>query len=545
MKTERTYIAIDLKSFYASVECVGRGLDPLTTNLVVADKSRTEKTICLAVSPSMKAYGIPGRARLFEVVQRVWEVNAQRMRKVGRQKGVGKSVLDTELMSNPDWEVDYIVAPPRMAFYIEYSTRIYQIYLKYVAPEDIHVYSIDEVFMDVTSYLASLKMTAHELARVIIDDVLRQTGITATAGIGTNLYLSKVAMDIVAKHIPADENGVRIAWLDEMEYRRKLWQHRPLTDFWRQRDEAEFTGVDDIPVRFVRFRAQHHDRVVVICPGRIESYVKYAELAYDLFHLGFDVLIIDHRGQGRSGRLLADPHLGHVNRFNDYVDDLAAFWQQEVQPGPWRKRYILAHSMGGAISTLFLQRHPGVCGAIALTAPMFGIVIRMPSFMARQILNWAEAHPRFRDGYAIGTGRWRALPFAINVLTHSRQRYRRNLRFYADDPTIRVGGPTYHWVRESILAGEQVLAGAGDDATPTLLLQAEEERVVDNRMHDRFCELRTAAGHPVEGGRPLVIKGAYHEILFEKDAMRSVALHAIVDFFNRHNSPSGNRSTEV
>ncbi|WP_270359078.1 lysophospholipase L2 [Escherichia coli] len=319
----------------------------------------------------------------------------------------------------------------------------------------------------------------------------------------------------------------------------------PLTDFWRQRDEAEFTGVDDIPVRFVRFRAQHHDRVVVICPGRIESYVKYAELAYDLFHLGFDVLIIDHRGQGRSGRLLADPHLGHVNRFNDYVDDLAAFWQQEIQPGPWRKRYILAHSMGGAISTLFLQRHPGVCDAIALTAPMFGIVIRMPSFMARQILNWAEAHPRFRDGYAIGTGRWRALPFAINVLTHSRQRYRRNLRFYADDPTIRVGGPTYHWVRESILAGEQVLAGAGDDATPTLLLQAEEERVVDNRMHDRFCELRTAAGHPVEGGRPLVIKGAYHEILFEKDAMRSVALHAIVDFFNRHNSPSGNRSTEV
>ena len=257
------------------------------------------------------------------------------------------------------------------------------------------------------------------------------------------------------------------------------------------------------------------------------------------------MLIIDHRGQGRSGRLLADPHLGHVNRFNDYVDDLAAFWQQEVQPGPWRKRYILAHSMGGAISTLFLQRHPGVCDAIALTAPMFGIVIRMPSFMARQILNWAEAHPRFRDGYAIGTGRWRALPFAINVLTHSRQRYRRNLRFYADDPTIRVGGPTYHWVRESILAGEQVLAGAGDDATPTLLLQAEEERVVDNRMHDRFCELRAAAGHPVEGGRPLVIKGAYHEILFEKDAMRSVALHAIVEFFNRHNSPSGNRSIEV
>ena len=294
----------------------------------------------------------------------------------------------------------------------------------------------------------------------------------------------------------------------------------PLTDFWRQRDEAEFTGVDDIPVRFVRFRAQHHDRVVVICPGRIESYVKYAELAYDLFHLGFDVLIIDHRGQGRSGRLLADPHLGHVNRFNDYVDDLAAFWQQEVQPGPWRKRYILAHSMGGAISTLFLQRHPGVCDAIALTAPMFGIVIRMPSFMARQILNWAEAHPRFRDGYAIGTGRWRALPFAINVLTHSRQRYRRNLRFYADDPTIRVGGPTYHWVRESILAGEQVLAGAGDDATPTLLLQAEEERVVDTVCSRRETIRIAGDDYPAEVVKSRFLKLNSSHIEYVLDRMR-------------------------
>lgn len=233
VKTGRTYIAIDLKSFYASVECVERGLDPLTTNLVVADMSRTEKTICLAVSPSMKAYGIPGRARLFEVVQRIREVNAGRRRRTDRQPVTGKSVSDTELQSHPDWEVDYIVAPPRMAFYIEYSTRIYQVYLKYVAPEDIHVYSIDEVFMDVTSYLPTLKVTAHELAKTIIRDVLRQTGITATAGIGTNLYLSKVAMDIEAKHIPADEDGVRIAQLDEMSYRRKLWQHRPLTDFWR------------------------------------------------------------------------------------------------------------------------------------------------------------------------------------------------------------------------------------------------------------------------------------------------------------------------
>ena len=229
----RTYIAIDLKSFYASVECVERGLDPLTTNLVVADRSRTEKTICLAVSPSLKACGIPGRARLFEVEQRIREVNAERRRRAYDHRLTGKSVSAIELKAHPEWEVDYIAAPPRMAYYIEHSARIYQIYLKYIAPEDIHVYSIDEVFMDVTAYLNTYGITAHELARKIIGDVLRQTGITATAGIGTNLYLCKVAMDIEAKHIPADKDGVRIAELDEMTYRRKLWTHRPIKDFWR------------------------------------------------------------------------------------------------------------------------------------------------------------------------------------------------------------------------------------------------------------------------------------------------------------------------
>ena len=207
----KQYLAIDLKSFYASVECVDRGLDPLLTNLVVADTSRTDKTICLAVSPSLKAYGIGGRARLFEVVQRVREINFQ----------------------HPDWHVSYIAAPPRMSRYIEASRSIYQIYLKYIAPEDIHVYSVDEVFMDVTGYLATYKMTAHQLAMKIIQDVLRTTGITATAGIGTNLYLAKVAMDIMAKKMPADKDGVRIATLDEQSYRRQLWNHRPLKDFWR------------------------------------------------------------------------------------------------------------------------------------------------------------------------------------------------------------------------------------------------------------------------------------------------------------------------
>lgn len=230
---KHVYIAVDLKSFYASVECMERGLDPLTTNLVVADSSRTEKTICLAVSPSLKAYGIPGRARLFEVVQKVREVNAVRRLKAPGRAFTGSSCDDKELSTFPELSVSYITAPPRMALYMEYSTKIYKIYLKYVAPEDIHVYSIDEVFMDVTHYLDAYRLTAGELAKKIIREILQVTGITATAGIGTNLYLCKVAMDIVAKHVLADEEGVRIAELDEMSYRRLLWNHRPLTDFWR------------------------------------------------------------------------------------------------------------------------------------------------------------------------------------------------------------------------------------------------------------------------------------------------------------------------
>lgn len=282
--SERTYIAIDLKSFYASVECIQRELDPMTACLVVADPSRTEKTICLAVSPALKSYGIPGRPRLFEVVQKVREVNLFRRQKAPGREFTGSSWENPELKADPSLSLDYIVAPPRMGLYMETSTRIYQIYLKYVAPEDIHVYSIDEVFMDVTSYLKTYGLTPRQLAMKIILDVLHTTGITATAGIGTNLYLAKVAMDIEAKHIPADKNGVRIAELDEMSYRRSLWDHRPLTDFWR---------VGPGIAKKLEAHGMHTMGDVARCSLGEASSLYNEELLYKLFGVNAE-LLIDH-----------------------------------------------------------------------------------------------------------------------------------------------------------------------------------------------------------------------------------------------------------
>ena len=230
---EKLYICIDLKSFYASVECVERKLEPLNTNLVVADETRTDKTVCLAVSPSLKQYGIGGRARLFEVKQKIKEINYQRRKLDNYKNFIGKSYFDNELKNNKELELDLIIAPPRMAYYIKYSTDIYNIYLKYIAPEDILVYSIDEVFIDITNYISLYKCTPRQLVTKIIKDVYEKTGITATAGIGTNMFLAKVAMDIVAKKSKPNEFGVRIADLDEMTFRKKLWDHKPITDFWR------------------------------------------------------------------------------------------------------------------------------------------------------------------------------------------------------------------------------------------------------------------------------------------------------------------------
>lgn len=284
MDDNHIYLAIDLKSFYASVECIERGLNPLTTNLVVADASRTEKTICLAVSPSLKKYGISGRSRLFEVVQKVREVNAERMRHAPNRRFSGASRSAKELESNPKLAIDYITAVPRMALYLDYSTRIYNIYLKYIAPEDMHVYSIDEVFMDVTSYLDAYKMTARELAMKIIQDVLAETGITATAGIGTNLYLCKIAMDVEAKRIAPNQNGVCIAELDEISYRQKLWAHRPLTDFWRvgrgyakKLEENGIFTMGDVAKCSIGYQNNYHNE----------------ELLYKLFGINAE-LLIDH-----------------------------------------------------------------------------------------------------------------------------------------------------------------------------------------------------------------------------------------------------------
>ena len=284
MDNKKVYIAIDLKSFYASVECRVRGLDPMTTNLVVADLERTEKTICLAVSPSMKKYGIPGRARLFEVVSKIREANGKRRGRIYPGKFTASSFSDKELSENPQLEIDYIVAPPRMALYIDYSTRIYQVYLKYAAPEDIHVYSIDEVFIDATPYLKMHGISAREFVSMIIKDVLATVGITATAGIGTNMYLAKVAMDIVAKHAPADDDGVRIAELDEMSYREKLWTHRPLTDFWRVGKGYE---------RTLQSHGLYTMGDIARCSVGKESDYYNEELLYKLFGVNAE-LLIDH-----------------------------------------------------------------------------------------------------------------------------------------------------------------------------------------------------------------------------------------------------------
>ena len=346
---QRTYIAIDLKSFYASVECMARGLDPLTTNLVVADARRTEKTICLAVSPSLKAYGIGGRARLFEVVERVRAVNRTRKKAAPNRVFTGNSADAVALNSDPSLAVDYIVAPPRMAFYMEVSARIYQIYLRHAAPEDIHVYSIDEVFIDATAYLAAAGLTARAFVKNILREILAETGITATAGIGTNLYLCKVAMDVGAKHIAADKDGARIAELDEMSYRRTLWEHTPITDFWRVgRGYAEKLAAHGLYTM---------GDIARCSLGGAQDYYN-EDLLYQLFGVNAE-LLIDH-AWGWEPCTIAD-----IKAYRPQSNSIGA-GQVLQSPYPFEKAKLVAGEMAEGLALSLVEKNL-VCDQIVMT----------------------------------------------------------------------------------------------------------------------------------------------------------------------------------
>ena len=336
---EKTYVAIDLKSFYASAECISRGIDPLTANLVVADPSRTEKTICLAVSPSLKALGIPGRPRLFEVVEQVKLINAKRLEKAPGHCFTGSSWDARELEENPGLALDYIVAPPRMAYYMEHSANIYNVYLHHVAPQDIHVYSIDEVFLDVTPYLRSSGLTAYAFTRRILQDVLKASGITATAGIGTNLYLCKVAMDIVAKHIPPDDQGVRIAQLDEAAYRSLLWDHRPITDFWRVgRGYAR---------RLEKVGLYTMGDIARCSVGSPNSYYN-EDLLYKIFGVNAE-LLIDH-AWGWEPCTLA-----HIKAYRPSTNSIST-GQVLSEPYTWEKAKLIVREMADLLSLDLVEK---------------------------------------------------------------------------------------------------------------------------------------------------------------------------------------------
>ena len=323
----RTYIAIDLKSFYASVECVARGLDPLTTHLIVADPTRTEKTICLAVTPALKAYGISGRARLFEVVEKAREVNIGREHDFGAPLS-GEATDSKVLASHPEMALGYLVAPPRMAEYVDCSRRIYEIYLKYVSKEDIHVYSIDEVFIDATDYIKLYKLSAHELAMKMMKDVLSETGVTATCGIGTNMYLCKIAMDIVAKHMEPDEDGVRIAEIDEYDYRRLLWDHEPITDFWR-------VG-HGIASRLARLGIHTMGDIALASVGKFGGGIN-ENMLYELFGVNAE-LLIDH-AWGYEPAMIAD-----VKAYRPMSESISS-GQVLKEPYEWKKARLIVKEM--------------------------------------------------------------------------------------------------------------------------------------------------------------------------------------------------------
>ncbi|MDC9594438.1 lysophospholipase L2 [Xenorhabdus sp. IM139775] len=327
---------------------------------------------------------------------------------------------------------------------------------------------------------------------------------------------------------------LQASWLNR-EPQFSAFTNGSLLDFWRTREERQFMGVDNIPIHYVSFCSPHHDKTLIILPGRSESYVKYPEVAYDFYHLGYDIFIIDHRGQGCSGRMLDDRQKGHVEAFDHYADDLATLIDLEITSRQSHRCYALAHSMGGAILSRFLLRYQEpIFRAAVLCAPMFGINLPMPRWLANFLVNQAEPNTKRRNAYALSTGQWQPLPYFINLLTHSYARYQRYLRYYADYPELRLGGPTYHWMRESMLMGDNLIENAGQIQTPLMILQASEDKIVSNRELLAFCASRQKAETGKKEQNPLVIQGAHHEILFEKDVLRAQALIAICDFFDQN-----------
>lgn len=326
---------------------------------------------------------------------------------------------------------------------------------------------------------------------------------------------------------------LKASWLTR-ESQFLAFTNGPLLDFWKTRDEAEFIGVDNIPIRYVKFCSAQHDKAIVISPGRSESYVKYPEVAYDFFHLGYDIFIIDHRGQGRSGRMLADPQKGHVEKFTDYIDDFESFITFEIKPRYYSRCYALSHSMGGAILGGYLLRDSLTFNSAVLCAPMMGINLPVSRWLANFIIQYAEANANTRDEYAVSTGKWQPLPYIINILTHSYERYRRYLRYYTDYPELRLGGPTYHWIGESLQFCTSLIEKASEIEVPLMLLQASEDKVVSNRDIQKFCVARQKIKMAREEKLPLIIKGADHEILFEYDELRAIALNAMCNFFDQH-----------
>ncbi|WP_311755567.1 lysophospholipase L2 [Proteus terrae] len=326
----------------------------------------------------------------------------------------------------------------------------------------------------------------------------------------------------------------KYSWLSR-EKQFSAFTNGVLLDFWGLREEGEFIGVDGAKIRYVHWRSPSHNKALVIASGRSESYVKYPEVAFDFFHSGYDVFLLDHRGQGLSDRLLEDTQKGHVEKFSDYIDDFSTFVDTIVLPFQYQHYFALAHSMGGAILAGYLLKQAHVFKAAALSAPMFGIKLPIPRWVANFLVNRAEQSQSERNNYAVSTGKWFPLPFILNVLTHSHERYRRYLRYYADFPELRLGGPTYHWMGESLKMGDWLIEHAGEINTPLLVLEAEHDKVVDNQELRAFCERYSQSRTREEKQKlPLVIEGAHHEILFEIDKLRSQALNEICEFYDKH-----------